>query len=147
MNAFILEGPILAKIQEFVSEYLTDKGIAADIVYLDFEPSEGFIDAMDLDGAVCVYASEIGFKPGEGSTTGTQDSTNLINVDVYGYGDPLKDVGLPWESTLREAQNRAEILTTLSYKAIQDRTEIENEFGTGLEFSHKYPQSININIY
>jgi len=142
MNAFKLENPILEKIKSVVETFLTDKGIIANIVYFDFEPSEMMIDGMDKDGAIAVYAKEISFKPGEGSTTGTQDSTNLIAIDSYGFGDPLKDISDNWEPTIKEAQNRGEILTTLSYKAVMDRTEYDNAFGTDIDLSDKFPQSI-----
>jgi hypothetical protein len=139
MKIFTLEKPVLDKIKTVVDAYFTAASITANIRYMDFEPSEGFVNQKKYDGAVAVYARKLDFVSGQSSVTGTQQSNNYLIVDVYGFGDPLKNDDDDFEPSIREAQNRGEILTTLSYKAIQDTTEINNFFGTGLQFSDKTP--------
>lgn len=142
MKIFTLEKPVLDKIKAVVDAYFTAASITANIRYMDFEPSEGFVNEKDYDGAIAVFAKEIRFNPASGSSTGTQVPENDLIVDVYGFGDPLKNDDDDFEPSIKEAQNRGEILTTLCYRAIQDRTENENAFGTSIVFSDKYPKSI-----
>ena len=151
MNLFKLETPVMEKIKAVVDAYFSDNNITnVDILYFDFEPSEMMINDIDADGAVCVYGKKIMFEEGSGSNTGTQDSQNILSIDVYGFGDPLKNENDKYESTVKSATNRGEILTTLVYKAVQDRTEMQvpsgetttKAFGTGINLLEKYPKSI-----
>jgi len=127
MKIFELEKPILDKIEKVVNAYFAAHvpPITPDILYLDFEPDEGYIHDIDHDGAICVYARSLGFEPARGSETATQESDSLLSVDSYGFGDPLPKNGEIeiLHPTTREAQNRAQILSTLSFKAIMDRVE------------------------
>ena len=156
MKIFELEKPILEKIEKVVDAYFAAHvpPITPDILYLDFEPDEGYIHDIDHDGAVCVYVRSLGFDPGRGSETAKQESDSLLSVDLYGFGDPIPKNGEPeiLQPTIREAQNRAEALTTLAYRAIMDRVEKEGlpnanpaqikSYGTGIDILNKYPQSI-----
>ncbi len=158
MKIFELKTPVMDKIKTTVDAYLASIAPAParpfNFLYLDYEPDEGFIRTLDNDGAVAVYAAEIQFPPGSGSTTGTQDSESQLVVDCYGFGDPIADDQDPniFKPTTREAENRAQVLTTLSYKAIQDRVEIDGlpnaqppqlkSFGTDMDIDEKFPLRI-----
>lgn len=158
MKIFELKTPVMDKIKTTVDAYLASIAPAParpfNFLYLDYEPDDGFIRTLDFDGAVVVYAAEIQFPPGSGSTTGTQDSDSTLIIDCYGFGDPISDTIDPekFEPTTREAENRAQVLTTLSYKAIMDRVEIDGlpnsqppqikSFGTGMDIDEKFPLRI-----
>ena len=156
MRIFELKKPVLDKIESVVEAYLIETTQTKKFLYLDYEPDEGYIQSRDCDGAVCVYAAEISFPSGTGSNTGTQNSDNILIVDCYGFGDPVPDSVDPekFEPTTREAENKAEILTTLVYKSIMDRREVSGSpavgavpaipkwFGTDIDITDRYPQRI-----
>ena len=155
MKIFQLETPVLKKIKSFVDKSITDGNIPANqkIEYLDYEPDEGFLHS-DLDGAVAVFGSSIGFDPSNGSNTEQQENESMLTVVSYGFGDPVPentDVDSFIYSTVREAQIRAQALITLAYGAIMDRREIqgspseniEKAFGSGVDFgADKFPVSL-----
>lgn len=144
MNIFNLQKPILDKIKLIIDTWVAAKAIfpVPIIEYLDYEPSEGMVDSQEGDAVICVYGQEISFPPGAGSSSGTQNSFSNLVVDAYGFGPPLKDLSDNFEPSIKEAQNRAEILTTLIYRAIMDRTELRLAFGTEIQILDKYPLSI-----
>lgn len=155
MNVFRLEKPILDAIEKFVNARITAGKIPAgtSIKYLDFEPDEGFVKDADYDGAIAVYGSSIAFSTSSGSTTGDWESDSSLTVDCYGFGDPVtnEDDDTVIDPTVREAQNRAENLTSLAYQAIMDRRQIagsttediDPQFGSGVDFgADKYPISM-----
>lgn len=154
MKIFELKTPVLNKIKTTVDAYLAAIAPAPPkafkFLYLDYGPDDGFIHTLDFDGAIAVYAAEIDFPPGSGSVTGTQDTISTLIVDCYGFGDPIQDSqdSEKFEPTTREAENRAQVLTTLAYKAIQDRQEIDGSktvskaFGTDIDIDEKFPQRI-----
>lgn len=155
MNIFQLEKPVLDAIEVFVNARKADGKLpsAALIKYLDFEPDEGFVRDADYDGAVAVYGSSISFSTSAGSTTGDWESDSMLTVDCYGFGDPVtnEEDNTVTDPTVREAQNRAENLASLTYQAIMDRREIagakaedvDPQFGSGIDFgADKYPISM-----
>ena len=152
MKIFELKTPILTKIKTVVGQAIIDGKIPAGqkILYLDYEPDDGYIRSVDYDGAIAVYAAEITFPAGVGSVTGDQNSDNILIIDCYGFGDPIKDDIDPesFAPTTREAELRSEVLTTLVYKAIMDRQEVagsatvEKWFGTDIDATDRYPQRI-----
>lgn len=156
MIIFQLEKPILDKIEKVVDQYFTDAALAVtpNVTYLDFEPDDGYIHDNEADGAICVYARIINFPEGSASNTGTQDSRATLIVDSYGFGDPLLDTEdiTKYLATVRNAQNRAQIFNTLSYKAIMDRAEVAGlpnavppvlkTYGTGIDVLEKGPLSM-----
>lgn len=155
MRIFQFEKPVLDKIEAVVTAYFAALvpavlPVSPTVLYLDFEPDEMFIHDTDVDGAVSVYGAEVSFPPGSGSTTGTQDSESTLIIDCYGFGDPIPtDPGeTAYYPTVREAHKRAQVLTTLVYKAIMDRQEISGSatvpknFDTGLDIDDKFPQRI-----
>ena len=141
LKGFQLEGYISTAIKKVVDAYLlANPPLSA--IYLDYQPSEMQIDANDSDFVTAIYAQGINFIPGEGSNTGKQTARNQFFVDCYGFGDPLKDGSDKWESTVKEAQNRAEILTSLVYHTIQDRTQELEQYESGIEWTEKEPVSV-----
>ncbi len=155
MKIFELEKPVLDKIKTVVDKAIADGKIPAGqkILYLEYEPDEGFIYSADYDGTVAVYSNQMNFV--SGSTTGTQETDSMLIVDCYGFGDPVRDGTNPLEiaPTVKEAQLRAQVLTTLAYKAIMDRQEIAGslptaspvvtkDFGTDIDTGDKIPVSI-----
>jgi hypothetical protein len=155
MQVFRLETPIKNKIEFIVGEKITDGEIPAnsDIKYLDFEPPEGFFNSSDLDGAIAVYAPSVTFSESSGSKTEQQESDSIIRVVSYGFGAPLKDDDdiTKYESSVREAQNRAQILITCAFRAVMDRREVAGSPSEGIEPSYdsgidvganKFPQSM-----
>lgn len=156
MQVFLLETPIMNKIKFIVEQKITDGDIQADInriAFIDFEPPEGFFDGSDLDGAVAVYAPNIAFSEASGSATEKQNSDSIIRVDNYGFGKPLKDPEdtKKFSNSVREAQNRGQVLVTCSFRAIMDRREAEGSPSEGIEPSYdsgidvganKFPVSI-----
>ena len=141
MKAFELENPIMTKIKTVVDQWKTDNNISDSIKYLDFEPSEQMIDSIKNDGVICVYVRGITFPTG--SNTATFTAYNKLTIDCYGFGRPLKNDSDDWEPSIREAQNRGEILTSLSYNAIMDRTEDILNFNTDIDIEEKTPVSVD----
>ena len=157
MKIFELEKPILEKIEKVINAYFdahTPQIPRNSVIYLDFEPDEGYIHDINYNGAICVYTRSLSFNPAEGSATGTQESGSLLTVDAYGFGDTIPKTETPqlYDPTTKEAQNRAQVFTTLAYRAIMDRAEVIGlpnatppvlkSYGTGIDISEKYPQSI-----
>jgi hypothetical protein len=152
MKIFELENPVLKKIITVIDKAKTNGGIppASNILFIDFEPDEGFVYSADYDGAIAVYASRLDFD--SGSTTGNWETDSMLNVDCYGFGDPVPNNEDPetLDPTVKEAQLRAQVLTTLAYKAIMDRQEIagnpdqtvDRDFGTDINTGGKMPISI-----
>lgn len=149
MKIFELETPVMNKIKTVVLDSVSIPA-GQEILFLDFEPDSGFVSSADYDGAIAVYAQSINFS--SGSTIGTQETDSLLIVDCYGFGDPVpnsEDADL-LDPTVKEAQLRAQVLTTLSYKAIMDRQEIAGSldntvlknFGTDINTSNKMPVSV-----
>ena len=141
MKAYGLTEPIKNKIETYVKAYFTAKGITAAMDFFDYEPSEGMVNTIKKDGAIAVFFKSASFP--HGSNTGTQKSANQLCIDCYGVGRPIKDddTGL-YAKTVREAQKRSEILTSLSYDAVMDRGEYEGQYDTEIEFDNKMPTSI-----
>jgi len=155
MQIFRLEKPIMDKIEFIVNEKITAGEIPAGskIKFLDYEPGEGFIGSKNIDGAIAVYSPGISFSEGSGSKTNEQESDSIIRVDSYGFGAPLKNPENEEEyfSSVREAQNRAQILITCGFIGIMDRREvagsptegIEPSFDSGIDIgADKYPVSM-----
>lgn len=153
MKIFELENPVMKKIETVVNKAIADGDIPAGqkILFMDFEPDQGFVNSANYDGAVAVYAQRIDFP--SGSTTGTQETDSMLIVDCYGFGDPVEndDDADIIDPTVKEAQLRGQVLTTLSYKAIMDRQEISGsldgttvprDFGTDINTGNKEPVSI-----
>lgn len=155
MELFKLETPITKKIEKTYNERKTEGKIPTNSVveFLDFQPDESFINA-DLDGAIAVYGSEISFSESMGSKTDENETVNILTVDCYGFGAPIpKNQSEPDDRfpSVREAQNRAEVLLTIAYKAIADRREMQGSpsenapkmFGSGVDVGvDKYPVSV-----
>jgi hypothetical protein len=156
MKVFALQTPIMNKIKFIINQKIVSEEIDADInkiKFIDFEPPEGFFDGSDLQGAIAVYSPSITFSESGGSATETQQSDSIIRVDQYGFGAPLKNEDNPegYNSSVREAQKRGQVLTICAFRAIMDRREaegspsegIEKSYGTDLDIgANKYPQSI-----
>ncbi len=148
--SFQFETLIKNKIESYVEAYLTAKFPVEKptVLYFDYEPAEEMINTLDSDGAIAVFVRNENFP--EGSQTATQSGIFTVEVHAYGFGDPVEDEENPgvWESSVKEAQNRAEIFVSLIYSAIMDRTEIVNKFQPGvpkaekIDFTEKMPISI-----
>lgn len=147
MKIFDFQIPVLNKIETVVEKYLTDNALTVNVEYLDYEPSEGYVRSANVDALIAVYARVIPFDEANMSNTDDQQSENELIVDHYGFGDPIPDDANPlkYESTVRAAQYRGQIMSTLSYRAIMDRAEYENVFGLDPEkykFTKKLPRNI-----
>ncbi|MCK5600637.1 hypothetical protein KAR91_02140 [Candidatus Pacearchaeota archaeon] len=148
--SFQFEPLILKKIESTVEEYLTAKfpTTKPTVLYLDFEPSEMMINALKSDGVIACFVRTENFP--EGSQTATQTGTFNLEINAYGFGDPIEDETNPgqWESSVKEAQNRAEIFVSLIYRAVMDRVEIVQMFQPNvleadkIDFTEKFPVSI-----
>lgn len=152
MEVFKLQTPIMNRIKLFYDKAVTDNKIPAgqNVEFLDYQPDEGFIHS-DIDGAVCVYASNINFSEGSGSGTEQQQGDDFITIDLYGFGDPVPDENDKPTPTSREAQKRAEVLVTLAYAAMVDRRNkagsesegIDANFGSTVDIgNNQYPVSL-----
>lgn len=101
------------------------------IAYTDFNNDDGY----SLDGVIAVFASNIG-GDGSSSQTAEQNTLNTMTVDCYGFGDVFGSAGSEAKSIL-SAQERAQLLVTLTYKALMDQTELGEAFGTDIEIGEK----------
>jgi len=151
MKAYNLVPYLTAKIKSFVDTYIatitTASTPAWNVVHFDYEPDEGSLLALSVDGAIVTYVTPVSFSTGSGSSTGTQDTENTIVVQAIGFGDPIPNDDTFLSST-REAQRRAEILVTLAYRAIMDQREVEGDadikkwYNSGLDISDRFPKTI-----
>jgi len=144
LKGFQLEEFISDAIKTVVDTYLASiiPSQAGKAIYLNYQPSEMQIDANDSNFVTAIYVQDITFPEGTSSNTGTQTGNDQFFVDCHGFGDPLKNESDKWDSTVKEAQNRAEILASLVYHAVQDRTQELEGFGSGLTWDEKNPVSI-----
>lgn len=156
MKAFKLQTHALAKIETVCDSYLETlpppTSGAWKVLYLDYEPDEMSILYSACDGAIACYAKSVMFPENGGSDTSTQSTVNSIVVDCYGIGDPIKttnpDESFSFGSSVREAQKRAQILSTIVYRAIMDRQENQGSkdvpkwYNSGLTILSRYPASL-----
>ena len=154
--SFQFEPLIMAKIESYVESYLTAKfpeiattdPIKPVIQYLNFEPSQMQVVTTKFDGIIAISAREIPFI--NTTETADQETQTLYEVFAYGVGDPIEDINNSgeWQSSVEIAQERGEILTSLIFDAIMDRTEKEIKFqpeiakDDKLDFTEKVPISI-----
>lgn len=97
----------------------------------DFKNEEGFL----YDGTIAVFANNIGGE-NSSSQTGEQDNSSTLVVDCYGFGSVFSSDGSESKSIL-SAEKRAQLLTTLTYKAVMDQTELGLSFGTEIVIGEK----------
>ena len=157
MKAFLLQPFVLAKIKSVCESYLATLTAptsgAWKVSYLDYEPDKLSITSSLFDGAIACYAKTVTFPDGSGSSTGIQSSVNTLVVDCYGFGDPIKttneDLSYSFGDSVREAQKRAQILATITYRAIMDRRENQGATGvpkwynSNLAITDRYPLTIS----
>jgi len=146
---FQFEPLITTKIETIVEAYLTAKFLINKPVvkYLDFEPSTEMINTTKADGFIAVLIRSVNFP--DATFTEEQTGRNTFEIICYGFGDPILDSESDeWESTVKEAQNRAEIFTSLVFRAIMDRAEVVEKFQpeitaeNKIDFTDKIPVSI-----
>ena len=146
MKAFELQSPILEAIKKKVEE-LIDSQVAntsKKIKFIYHEPTQDEIlaypdfkndDGFSLDGVIAVFASNIAGESSS-SQTNAPDSGSTITVDCYGIGSVFGESGSEAKSIL-SAQERAQLLTTVAFKAVMDQTELGLSFGTDIVIGEK----------
>lgn len=151
MKIFQLEAPIAAAIQgRFIAEVSSEYANAdKNILFLSHEPPEGeifsYTDSINAnnertDGVVAVYAEDIEQEPSS-SQTSEPETVSVINVDCYGYGDVFRKNSEMQKSSI-SAQNRAQVLTSISYNAIMGAEELSNAFGSEIKIAERTFQRI-----
>jgi hypothetical protein len=152
MKIFILSPFVLAKIKTVIDAYFTAAGITKkDVLYLDYEPDQGYVLSQERDGVVAVYGRTIAFSESSGSATGTQETDSTLVVDCYGIGDPINTTvegeNFAFDSSVREATRRGQLLMTLAYRAIMDRQEVAGSktvpkwYDSNLAIQARYPKT------
>lgn len=153
MRIFELQTPITEQIKKKVGAYLATLTKPQPVIYLDFEPGDGYVrDQAEADqdgnlkkvaGFICVYGHIPSFPAGQGSQDDTQNSTSQLIIDCYGFGDSVDDI-----QSMKEAENRAQAFTTLAYKAIMDRQveegsgTVAKNYGVSFDIGEKSPVSV-----
>jgi hypothetical protein len=151
MKIFILPKFVSAKIKTVVDPYLASIQTLSTptwkVQHFDFEPDQGAVFSSSFDGAISCYAKKTAF--GSGTLQGVFDTTNTLIVDCYGFGDVIEtETDNAFFSATREAEKRAQVLSTLAYRAIMDAREVEGATGipkwydSELDIQDRIPLSI-----
>lgn len=146
MNIFTLESYILDRIETVVNNYITLNSSDWEIDFLQFQPSDGYINTLEKTGAICLYTKKIDY--GDYYSGGEFQTVNSLVVDCIGIGDIIEtteDDETVYTTDELEASRRAQILTTLVYYAIMDRQQeegsatVSKNFGSGIDIRDLRP--------
>lgn len=151
MKIFLLAPFASAKIKSFIDPYIASIQTVTTplwkVQHFDYEPDQGAVFSSSFDGAVSCYAKKTTF--GGGTLQGVFDTINTLIIDCYGFGDVIEtDTDNSFFAATREAERRAQVLSTLAYRAIMDAREIEGAEGipqwynSALGIQDRIPQSI-----
>ena len=151
MKIFELQSPISNVIKSKMINLIdsVNPGSSDKIKFISHEPTQGEIiaypdfkneEGYSYDGSVAVFANNISGE-NSSSQTGEQDTSSTLVIDCYGFGSVFSEGGSESKSIL-SAEKRAQLLTTLTYKAVMDQTELDSSFGTEIIIGEKKFMSI-----